>query len=326
MNFREATQEEWNAAVLKSRAQLLTQSWEWGIFQQRTGRAVQRLINDVLCAQIITMPLPRGLGYFYIPRGPLFFAEPREAAWREFRAELRARAQGRLFSRIDPVEALSVGFPVSATQPQDTIVVDVSQDDDALLAAMHQKTRYNIRLAEKKGVTVQEETTDEGLAAFLALTEQTATRHDIQHEPLSYYRTMFEVLAVQGNPQPQQCGLKIFIARYHGAPLAVSVALFFGNTMTYAHGASAGEQKNVMAPYLLHWHGMQYAKAHGFSRYDFRGVAPENMPEHPWAGITRFKESFGGKREHYPQSSDFPYRFMMYPLYKIGALLKHKKF
>lgn len=332
MNLREATKEEWNAAV-NAAGGLFTQSWEWGEFQAAAGRSAQRIIGEEqgerIFAQIIQMPLPRGLSYFYIPRGPLFSAEPGEELWQQFRSALasQARRAGQLFLRIDPHHLLSTGFPVSATQPQDTVVVDLTRPEQERLAALYQKTRYNLRIAQKKGVTVHEETSESGLATFLSLTRETAERHDIQAEPEKYYRTMFTVLASTDAPHPDRCMLKIFIARLEGKALTASLALFFGNTMTYAHGASSGEQKNVMAPYLLHWESMQYGASNGFTQYDFRGVAPESAgPAHPWAGITRFKEGFGGQRISWPQSADIPYRFLWYPLYRVGALLKHRKF
>ncbi|MFA6511714.1 MAG: peptidoglycan bridge formation glycyltransferase FemA/FemB family protein [Patescibacteria group bacterium] len=326
MSFLEGTAEEWNRALLTGAHDPFTQSWEWGTFQEATGRSVVRLTNGNVQAQIITMPLPRGMGYFYIPRGPLFHDDAKMAQWQDFRKELQQRADGRLFVRVDPVHMIEPGFPVSATQPQDTVVVDVTQNEEELLAAMHQKTRYNIRLAQKKGVVVADETNDKGLAAFLDLTERTATRHEIQSEPLEYFKKMFVVLAESGTPIPEKCSLKIFVARYEGTPVAISLALFFGTTMTYAHGASSDEHKNVMAPFLLHWEGLQYAKAHGYRRYDFRGVAPADAGAvHPWAGITRFKEGFGGARVAWPRSSDFPYRYLLYPAYRIGALLKHHR-
>lgn len=332
MAIRAGTREEWNTTVLAGARSPFTQSWEWGEFQEHVARPVLRLIarggGHTLAAQLITMPLPRGFSYFYAPRAPLFTGEPSEELWREFRTELRRRARkgGQLFARIDPVQTLSVGFPVPATQPRHTSVVDLVQSEEALLAAMHQKTRYNIRLARKRGVRVYEQTNSEGLEEFLVLTRATAQRHDIRPEPESYYRAMVHVLGVEGEPDSRRCAVKLFFSEYRQKRIAASLAVFFGDTMTYAHGASSGEHKDTMAPYLLHWESMRYAKAHGFTRYDFRGVAPENAgARHPWAGLTRFKEGFGGKRESSPASFDLPYRFFLYPLYRIGALLKHKK-
>lgn len=115
--------------------------------------------------------------------------------------------------------------------------------------------------------------------------------------------------------------IKVWIASYNTTPVAGSMTAYFGDMVTYLHGASANEHRNVMAPYLLHWEIAKDAKKDGYHYYDFRGVNPGNanhlIYKKSWEGITRFKTGFGGEFVSNPPSFDLIYRPTWYRLYRL---------
>lgn len=299
----------WDDLVGKQPHSPFLQSWAWGEFQKSWGREVLRLSwNDEILAQVIKMPLAGGKFYWYIPHGPSDIAP---AVWDELIKMLGEH--GAVFLRVDPIVDLdSNNYQpkiVPATQPQCTLVLDLSLAPENLLAGMHQKTRYNINLAEKKGVIIKEGTIDN----FLQLNKQTTTRDNFVSHHDNYYRQMAKSLGGEM--------VKVWQAGSNGKVLASSLVMYFGDTATYLHGASSNEDRNLMAPYLLHWEIIKDAKNNGFKYYDWWGVNPGNE-KHPtykksWEGISRFKRGFGGEFVSNPPSFDLIYRPMWYRLYKL---------
>jgi lipid II:glycine glycyltransferase (peptidoglycan interpeptide bridge formation enzyme) len=190
-------------------------------------------------------------------------------------------------------------------QPRETFVIDISKSEEELLAAMKPKTRYNIRLAEKKGVKVFATRENKYQAAFLDLIAATAERKDIVPHPRSYYEKFFTEL-------PEDM-LYFFVAEYEGAVIAANLVMVCGDTATYLHGGSGDKYRDVMAPFLLQWEQIKFAKTKGCTRYDFGGVKTVNGQQltvngeiqnpclagrqakskiDSWSGITRFKTGF----------------------------------
>jgi len=327
-------QSAWDGQVREKGNSEFLQSWGWGAFQERLGRTVERLViegtQEQHFLQCIRHTLVFGAWYAYVPRSAALSG----AAWDALGAWYKK--EGALFVRAEPgkpvmppVDAaaslpphdLSAGArPSKNRQPRRTLVVDLTQSDDALLSAMHPKTRYNIKLAERKGVRVQENKTAD---AFCALLKETAARDKFGTHPDAYYRAMID------------SGIAtVFTAWYEGRPIAAHVCILFGKTMTYLHGASGNVHRNLMAPYLLQWEQIRYGKTHGATAYDFWGIAPaaENGKEngkhpafhglawdvrHSWSGITRFKAGFGGTVKEYPQGFDLPLRTGIYSMYTM---------
>ena len=199
-------------------------------------------------------------------------------------------------------------------QPADSLILDLDKPLDQIEAGMHQKTRYNIHLAERKGVQVFESTNEKSLADFLALQSVTAQRDKIKPFPDSYFQQMYQALVPAGQ-------LSLWRAEFQGSLLAINLMISFGDTVSYNHGASSEEQRNLMAPHLLQWKAIQWAKEKGHSHYDFRGIAPDDNPKHAWAGITRFKKGFGGRVVHYVGCYDFVLNSAWYRLYRLGQTL-----
>ena len=149
-------------------------------------------------------------------------------------------------------------------QPREILILDISKSEEELLAGMKQKTRYNIKLAEKRDVKVLASREKKYIDEFCRLVKITAERDKITPHPENYYRKMFETI-------PPEI-LKLYIAEYEGKIIAANLVLFFGKTATYMHGASDNEHRNVMAPYLLQWQTILDAKKSGCNRYDLGGI------------------------------------------------------
>lgn len=201
-------------------------------------------------------------------------------------------------------------------QPPRTVLVDLRPDEDTILAAMKQKTRYNIRLAGRKGVTVREGTAED-LPAFNQLMKLTGERDGFGVHASRYYQVVFDLFA------PDQ--LALLIAEYEGKPLAALMVTAVGEQAVYLYGASSNEERQRMPTYALQWSAMQWAKAKGCTWYDLWGV-----PDHPadeleaqfkerrdglW-GVYRNKRGYGGQVQRTVGAVDRVYNNMLYRLYK----------
>lgn len=173
-------------------------------------------------------------------------------------------------------------------QPPDTVVTDLSGGQDAVLEAMKPKTRYNIRLAARKGVEVRA-CTAEKMDAWYDLYRETAERDRIGIHSREYYRTLLEK-----NPGTAE----LLMASHEGEDLAGIVLVHHGRTTTYLYGASSNRKRNLMATYLLQWEGMCRGMARGSTEYDHFGIPPSNDPAHPMHGLYQVKTGYGGRVVH----------------------------
>jgi lipid II:glycine glycyltransferase (peptidoglycan interpeptide bridge formation enzyme) len=226
-----------------------------------------------------------------------------------------------IFLRIEPrkIDIRNTKYQIRNTidiQPSKTIMLDLSKSEEVLLATMHQKTRYNIRLAEKKGVTINNSPLErgaepgeagcvkvDGFEDFWRLMEKTSGRDGFTSHQKDYYEKLLQTA-------PEK--FKLFTAVYQDKIIAAGIFSFFGDTTTYLFGASDNEQRGVMAPYLLQWEIIKKAKAAGCKYYDFFGV-----DEKKWPGVTRFKHGFSGEEIKYPGTFDVIFNKPSYQIYKI---------
>ena len=200
---------------------------------------------------------------------------------------------------------------VRTVTPADTLILDLSVEEDALLAQMHHKTRYNVRLAQKKEVEITIDAAEEIETVWKAF-EETAKRGEFRLHTKSYYKKMIE------NLKKGECHAFVAKAEYQGEVLAVNIMIDHGNVRTYLHGASSNAHRNFMAPYLLHWELIKEAKQKGLQKYDWWGIAPEGAgAEHAWAGVTRFKKGFGGENFSYVGTFDLVFKHGGYQLYQF---------
>jgi len=339
----EGLEDSWDAFVRESPTGSFLQSWAWGQFQRAAGFPVLRLVVQEFSAAsadvavplraaclLVRRPLPFQRSFLYAPWGPVLFSRDlaaERAVLHALAAACRERLPGTgVFVRVEPriaptpavlAVACAAGFTSRgrSIQPRDTLTIDLTASEDDLLRHMHPKTRYNLRLARRHGVAVEERTDREGLKVFLAFAREKERKGTFHYHQDHYYEAMLATLAPRGL-------LTILLARYRGVPVAAHLLIRFGGTMTYAHGASGEQHRSVMAPYLLQWEGILRAKATGAVRYDLFGVAPAGAAaSHPWSGITRFKRGFGGQEEHTIGAVDLVADPSWYRLYEVGRSL-----
>jgi lipid II:glycine glycyltransferase (peptidoglycan interpeptide bridge formation enzyme) len=304
------------------------QSFLWGEFQKSFGRKIWRLgsfdgenLNAI--ALIIKHDLPLGKNYLYCPRGPIMNHEsripPSSRKMRDYGEASKnhelfieeiskiAKKKKSIFFRFDP--PTNYQLPVAncqllktkPIQPPSTTILNLTKSEDELLAAMHPKTRYNIKVASRHEVMVQKlENTEENFEIFWKLLEETSHRDGFCTHPKKYYKKMLENLP----------NISLFVAKYKNKPLAAELVMFFGETATYLHGASSEKNREVMAPYAIHWEIIKEAKKMGCLYYDFWGI-----DEKKWPGVTRFKRGFGGEEISYPGTLDLPVQKIWYKMY-----------
>ncbi|KKR47027.1 MAG: Methicillin resistance protein [Parcubacteria group bacterium GW2011_GWB1_40_14] len=332
MNAGFADKNKWNAFVSAQSGSFL-QSSQWAEFQEKIGRKVLFLGLENNAKQwnalVIKQPLPLAQNYLYIPRGPVFVDSISDIL-KEFLPNIQAAAgtEKSLFVRVDSFyrgdlsEALKsfnnlkfkdIGRTI---QPKNNLAINLERSEEYLMGDMHEKTRYNIRLAQKHGVYIKSftvEESEENKKIFWKLISKTTQRQNIRSYSQKYYDTMIDIFyEAEKQNRPGAFG-RTYLAYYKGEPLGAAFVIFFGKRVTYLHGGTSMEHKNVMAPYLLHWEIMRSVKQDGFIEYDLGGI-----DEQRWPGITRFKKGFGGTIESYPNAIDLPLSDIKYSLYELS--------
>lgn len=305
------------------------QSWAWGDFQHELGRSVFRIgaydDRDQLVGALLAIrhEIILGKSYLYCPRGPL--ADTPEVLRALFQAlrQLGEHEQA-MYVKVDPglyhfsddILSLAEGYSIgTALQPQQTIVLDTKQSPVDMMAGMHPKTRYNIRLAQKKGVNVRWSTSDGDLADFLRLMHQTAARQGIRFHSDAYYRRLFSTML-----KHQQ--VELVVGDFEGQVRAAHMIIWHGQTATYLHGGSDDAHKDAMVPYLLQWATIQKAHERGVTEYDLWGVAPDDIPNHKLAGVTRFKRGFSGRQIVFPSSMNAVLQPQWYQAYRLAKRIR----
>ncbi|MDP9382483.1 MAG: peptidoglycan bridge formation glycyltransferase FemA/FemB family protein [Chloroflexota bacterium] len=307
---RSVTQVEWDRWVEGSPGGgHILQSYEWGEFKRTQGWKPVRLVleRDGEIAGIgqflvyDTAPIPGKL--MYCTKGPWLPWEDREAV-QTFFGGVRtvAEREGAHTVKIEP-EVLEtqadvrnhlagMGFRKARVDLQfkTTLLVDLSPPEDELLRRMKEKTRYNIRLAGRKGVVVREDNSPEAREAMYHLLRITAERDGFELRPCEYYRSAWQ--AMYDNDRA-----RLFFAEHGGERLAGILIYTFGKRYWYMHGASSNEKRNLMPTYLLQWEVMRWAKSQGITCYDMVAVLNpgELREDHPKYGLYRFKIGFGGE-------------------------------
>jgi peptidoglycan pentaglycine glycine transferase (the first glycine) len=286
-------------------------------------------------AQILFLPIPPVFSLAYIPKGPLVdWTDPSET--NALLADLHrlCRSQRSIFLKIEPnapdsAELRSLirrhGFGLSpfTVQPPRTIVVDITPCEDDILAAMKQKTRYNIRSAARKGVTVRAGTSQD-LLTFYRLMQITGERDQFGIHSLDYFRSIFDLF------EANQAAL--LLAEVQGEVVAGLVVLAYGETAYYLFGASGNAHREKMPAYLLQWEAIRWAQGHGYRYYDLWGIPDADEAELEaefltrsqaasglW-GVYRFKRGFGGQVTRTAGAFDFVYNRPLYWLYRQWML------
>ena len=380
LNFKD----EWNQFVGENSSPAsFLQSWKWGKFRsQEFGEKILRLAvyenNELMSvAQFFQLALPLGRFYLFCPRGPVISKQVTSDKWQEIInliiSEIKkiSKQEKNVFVRFELPDTMGfllvpidIGtrdglfkipkILIHSKNPENTLILDLSKSEEEILSAMHQKTRYNIRLAEKKGVKVkwQMENKNNNINKFYNLLQETAKRDKIKIFSKSYYEKLLNYFYYHScesrnpkkNMDPDFCQddkeiilddktknknynikIALFFAEYQNKPLASIIVLGFGNTATYLHGGSSNENREVMPNYAIQWAAIKWAKEHGYLWYDFWGINNETK-NGAWAGITRFKQGFvsknTGKKINYQGAIDYILDKKWYNILMLGKILK----
>ena len=315
---------DWNQFLTQHPNAHLLQTGEWGELKSAFGWKPVRIITGNVGVQILFRKLPFGFTIGYIPKAnvPKTLLSEIDAACKESRA---------IFLKIEPdlwenqkpdrpalSEAegwhLELGTSPNNIQPPRTILVDIKGSEEEILARMKQKTRYNIRLAEKKAVTIR---TWDDIEFFHRIMLVTGGRDGFGIHSREYYQRAYELLQPKGMAE-------ILVAEYAGKPLAALFVARNGKRAYYLYGASTDEERNRMPAYLLQWEAVKWAKARGCEEYDLWGVPDEDEEtleanfekrnDGLW-GVYRFKRGFGGELKRAAQAMDRVYNPLVYWAY-----------
>lgn len=198
--------------------------------------------------------------------------------------------------------------------PSNTVFLNLSKSRSDLLKQMKPKTRYNIRLALRKGVRVRMAGKKE-LPVWYELYCETATRNGICLPGINHFRTSLEARAARTDTR-----IRMLLAEIDNVPLAGMFLAISGERATYLYGASSSRQKNLMGTYALQWDAINMARHEGCGEYDLFGISPTPNPTHPMYGLYRFKTGFGGKILHRQGCWDYALDDDRYESYRAQEL------
>ncbi|HUF37140.1 MAG TPA: peptidoglycan bridge formation glycyltransferase FemA/FemB family protein [Anaerolineales bacterium] len=336
---------DWNRTIETLPGAHLLQTGEWARLKSGFGWAPHHRIwpgpdgRAAAAAVTLVRRIPMGglaarIAVAYVPKGPLLDwanAGLRKKVLADLVAD--ARRKGALLLKIDPEVVVGTGEPgglddlpapvgvetvlalrkagwipvEDQVQYRNTVVIDLRPDEETLLERMKQKTRYNVRLAERRGVTIRPGTGAD-FDLLYRMYAETSVRDGFVIRDERYYKTLWKTLLEAGMLDP-------LVAEVDGDPVAAAAVARFGGTAIYLHGMSTGSHREKMPNHLLQWEAMRRARAAGCERYDLWG-APEQFEEtDPLWGVYRFKEGFGGQVVRFIGAWDYPVRPFWYRIY-----------
>lgn len=270
----------------------LLQSWAWGEVQAQAGWRPERVrLPGGGRALVLVRDVYRET-FGYVPRGPLPATESSLGElidWARGAGLVRLRVEPDAGPALDDV-LRAAGFrpraDASPQQPRHSSIVELQAGEDEMLASFKPKTRYNIRLALKRGVSVDDQGQTTDLVAQSAATE---ARQGIRLPGEDYYRHLLELLP----------WARVYVARFEGEPLAAILVARHAGRAYYLFGGSSGRHRELMPMYAAQWEALRAAAADGLREYDLWGVPPPDEPDHPWQGLMQFKAGFNGRAVEY---------------------------
>lgn len=314
----------WNTRLATLPRRHILQSWEWGQFKSRWGWTPRYLMTATGAAAALVLRRslsPLKLNVLYVPKGPaLDYGDV--ALVDEVLSQLvdLARRERAIFIKIDPdlpapdrSLLLDRGWRYSREQIQfrNTMLIDLTRSDDELLAAMKPKTRYNVRLAQKKGVTIR--SGDRGdLDLLYAMYAETAQRDGFIIRPPDYYRDAWGSFIQSGLARP-------LIAEVAGEAVAGLILFLFADRAWYFYGMSRSVHRDKMPNYLLQWEAMRQARAQGCTVYDLWGAPDQVNEADPLWGVYKFKDGLGARFAEQAGAHDYVVSRIGYWLYSVAV-------
>lgn len=296
------------------------QDWDWGEFQKHLGKKIVRVVvlegeSIILSAQLIINEF-KGKQYLFAPYGPVVnsAAENKLEVLNYFFEALSKKYPEQVFIRFEPqfdfeTDNKKVRRSIDL-DPHKTLVLDLQKDLETLQKEMHPKTRYNIKIADKRNVqiSVQNKFSPEEKEIF----DQTSSRAGVRFQGAEYFSEILNFFSEE-NKAGGNIEALLYRGEVDGQVIAANLMIHWNKTAIYLFGGSSNQHRNAMAPYGLHWRSIQDFKAKGAEVYDFWGV--EEDPNHPWYGFSRFKLGFGGTVIKYAGTMDYVIKPAWYNAY-----------
>lgn len=320
-------QEHWNFILSQpSRSGVFLQTPAWVDYQKFLGNDVKVLSYNSaskitgICV-LVRSVLPAGFYYWFIPKGPVFRTSLSANEQSKALADLfdYFKKDRGIFLRLEPLFRPEAVKKIKDVNPRATTIIDLVPDFSVILSNMHEKTRYNMRLAERKGLKFRwGEEAD--LKNFWQLLQTTAQRERFSTHKFNHYQGMFGLFGKEPL-NTNKVASRLALVEYKNQLLAASLVLIVNKQATYLHGASSREHRELMAPYLLHGETMRLLKEAGCVNYDMWGVQPKDGSISKWSGFSRFKLGWGGKYFEDPGTFDFIINQLPYLVYKMARSL-----
>lgn len=319
--------QQWNHFLSDYPQAHLLQTGEWGELKSAFGWKAVRLIYGDSGVQLLLRRLPGGFTIGYLPKGPIGNSD---ALWNELDGV--CRNEKTIFLKVEPDawegELVTTHFekegwiPTRPVQPRRTVVLSLEGSEEEILARMKQKTRYNIRLAEKKGVEIR---ISKDVQTFHQMSEITGRRDGFGVHSASYYQKALDLFSPSG-------AVGLLMAYYQDRPLAGLMVFYRGDHAWYMYGASNDEERNRMPAYLIQWEAMRWARKKGCKTYDLWGIpdvdeetlegefTQKESHDGLW-GVYRFKRGFGGSVMRSQGAFDKVYQPAIYKIYRLYSKL-----
>lgn len=291
----------------------------WGEFREETGVRVVNIDNLIITIH----PVPHTkytIGY--LPKGPDINKDMLEKLWR------LGKKENCIFIQLEPnVEKNNKKYNFKnlykSSHPLFTkynFVLDLTKTEEELLKNMHHKTRYNIKIAEKKGVKVSEDNSEKAFEEYLHLSKETTTRQKFYAHTEKYHRILWKTLSsAKNNP----LSIHLLKATLNNETLVAWILFALGDTLYYPYGASSSKHRDVMASNLMMWEAIRFGKKLGLKKFDMWGALGENPDKNdPWYGFHKFKQGYGARHVEYVGSFDFVIDKKLYTLYKLMNKLR----
>lgn len=321
----------WEDFLSKAVFYPLFQSWNWGEVQKKLGKDILRVglfdsrIGLIGVCLIIDVKAKRG-HYLYLRHGPVLleFTSSYFDQVLDYVKEI-AKGRGALFIRLSPLirkDLISGDFfkkrgfinaPIHNMDAETCLVLDLSKPEEELLKEMRKTHRYLIKKAQNMDIKIIQTQKISDIDNFINLYKTLSKRRGFV--PHTGIKEEFEIFAKDDQ-------VLLFLAQYKQEVISAALILFVGNMAVYHHGASSFGYREIPASYLLQWEAILEAKKRGKKWYNFWGIAPDNVKNHPWQGLTLFKTGFGGEKREFLHAQDLPLNLWYWKTYSIEYATK----
>lgn len=332
--------EKYNRVIKSHPKSHILQTYEWGQLKSDYWKPYYLLFKedqDFIGGMLILERKVPGINrnILYSPRGPVIDLQNYELL-SQLIQQLKKfiKAHKAVYLRLDPDISVKdetvhqnlkkLGFYIKpknlnfeSIQPKFVFRLNIKdKTTEELLNSFHSKTRYNIRLAKRRGVQIREGGRED-ISSFYNLMKTTGERDDFVIRPIEYFESMYDLFVPKGF-------MKLFMASYGGEDIAGTICLKFGNKCWYLYGASANKHRNKMPNYLLQWEMIKWAHSEDCEIYDFRGVSGDLDPSNPLYGLYRFKKGFNGDFTEFLGEYDLISNNALYKMIDAGLKVRKK--